>query len=74
MGIIFIFLLIVAAAVTFAKKQERMISGIHLQIIGIVIGLVTAYMIHANSVRQVNKLQKGHKEMFAELEQIKACK
>ena len=48
-----------------------MITGIHLQLVAIVIGLLTAYLVHENGMRQVNKLETGHAQIVADLEEIK---
>ena len=48
-----------------------MITGIHLQLLAIVIGLVTAYMVHSNCMEQVNRLEVGHTKIRKELEEIK---
>ena len=47
-----------------------MITGIHLQLVAIMIGLITAYMVHSNGMEQVNKLETGHTKMLAKLEEI----
>ena len=49
-----------------------MITGIHLQLVAIMIGLLTAYLVHQNGMRQVDKLEKGHAEIKEDLEEIKA--
>ena len=47
-----------------------MITGIHLQLVAIIIGLITAYMVHTNSMRQVDTLVTGHAKMLGKLEEI----
>ena len=47
-----------------------MITGIHLQLVVIVIGLLTAYMVHSNGMVQVNKLETGHPNMLKKLDEI----
>ena len=49
-----------------------MITGIHLQLVAIAIGLLTAYLVHENGMRQVNKLEAGHAEIKKELDAIKS--
>ena len=47
-----------------------MITGIHLQLVAIVIGLITAYMVHTNGMTQVDTLVTGHTKMMEMLEEI----
>jgi len=47
-----------------------MITGIHLQLVAIMIGLLTAYLVHKNGMRQVDKLEVGHTQIKADLEEI----
>ena len=47
-----------------------MITGIHLQLVAIMIGLITAYMVHSNGMEQVNTLATGHAKMLGKLEEI----
>ena len=49
-----------------------MITGIHLQLVAIVIGLLTAYLVYENGMRQVNKLGAGHAAIKKDLEEIKS--
>ena len=49
-----------------------MITGIHLQLVAIVIGLLTAYLVHENGMRQVDNLEAGHAQIKKDLEEIKA--
>jgi len=47
-----------------------MITAIHLQLVAIMIGLITAYMVHSNGMEQVNTLATGHTKMLGMLQEI----